>query len=193
MKIEVKASAIKAVSLAMARGDVRERLNGLYVEVSPTSAHLVATDNYRMHIMRVGDGGEEWSAIIPRDEVIAAVRMFKTTKNEDPTVTIEYDGSSITMSSRWHAITTSPIDELYPDWRLTVPRSITGECAEYCTKFVADADEAIRILGCSQQMPLYHNGNDMAGVKLYENFLALIMPLRVSKEKSVIDRIFAIL
>lgn len=115
------------ISFAMGNQDVRDYLNGAYVEISAQSLTLVATDGHRLskssHLWKDGVSalslaGSASTAIIPRNAVMDLKRLLGTYGGD---VEVSIAKNYLTVSFGVNVFTTILIDGRYPDYRRVLP------------------------------------------------------------------------
>ncbi len=172
---------LKAVSLAMAKDDIRFYLNGMLLECNGQTVRLVATDGPRLHIMDIAqpepyEGEPPLSApvIMPRALVDWALKSSK----KGQSIAIAVVGTAITATVNGASMTATAIDGRFPDYLRVLPHSTSGTVGQFNPKFILDAYAAVELISPRQiSCRLNHNGEGCATVA-YKRFAAVIMPLR---------------
>ncbi len=113
--MHVSAEAIKGVSHAMAKQDVRYYLNGMLFQRSDGYVHVVATDGHRLAVHKSDQGGDDCSAIIPRNSVSALIGIA------GPDTLIKVSDRMARVESDDVTLTTKLIDGKFPDWNRVMP------------------------------------------------------------------------
>lgn len=180
MKATITIKALRAVSLAMAKKDVRYYLNGVFIENTGTP-WLVATDGARLHAF-TGFGVEgEGHFIMPDTMVSAILKAAGPDKKRGPenTVTLEHDEFTITATVDGTTLTGTAIDGRFPEWQRAVPKTITNEPGNYNPLLLVGFSKAARIFGVSGSLvAVAQNGAGPALVSIrgVHNFFGVLMP-----------------
>jgi DNA polymerase-3 subunit beta len=204
MKITIDHSIIKALLICAAKVDVRYYLKGVCVDARANGdVVLVATDGHRMLTYPVAVDAIEALApgqyIIPR-EALEAVKPCKAGRVTLP-ITIEIvtapdqpdperagvtikGKTSITVTGATSTVT-APIDGKYPDWRRVVPKTVSGEPAQYNPEYIAGFGDACKLLG-TKYPHIHHNGSSAAIVGNLGAALGVLMPMRSDAEFSTL-------
>lgn len=197
MKIDHK--VIRALLAIAAKHDVRYYLKSIAVDARASDVTLVATDGHALLAVPITEADVETRPpegvyVIPR-EALEAVKPAKAGKTvlpidiqvvtapdqPDPDrlgVTIK-GKTSITITGATSAVT-APIDGRYPDWRRVIPRSRSGEPAQYQPRLIDALGAAAELLGAFPA--IHHNGQAGALVTFDggdSGALGVIMPYRV--------------
>lgn len=183
-------TALKAVSLAMARNDIRHYLNGLLLESSGDTIRLVATDGARMHLMEIEQSKP--TAPLPDGVIMPCALVEWALKNSTkraPGITVcvvptppADDGTArppvITVTAGSASMSAPAVDGRFPGYLCVIQRDLTGETGQYNPTYVADAYAAVRELAGEPVAPqLQHNGTRPA-LMTFGRFAAVIMPWR---------------
>ena len=114
-------SLFDKTSFAMAQQDVRYYLNGILMEISPTSVKLVATDGHRLALSEAQlDSGvsEERQIIIPRKAVMELSRLLDSSDNP---AKCELSQNHFRIETESLVFTTKLIDGKFPDYDRVIP------------------------------------------------------------------------
>lgn len=106
-------AALKFVSHAVAKNEVRYYLKGVHMELYPNEIILVATDGHRMAHLRMDafDGPVDRTDLLITAECVKGITSMKPGKNAD--ITLGDSGVQLGgMSLTWEKI-----DGTFPDWR----------------------------------------------------------------------------
>ena len=162
----VDSKTIKAILLAAAKKDIRECLNGLFIN----NKHIVATDGLRMHAY---SHGEEWGhgeVIIPRDKVEIALKM--------KTKQIKIEKDSI------NGIPFDAVDSKFPDYSRVIPQNLKAAEGEIVAsinpEFLLDACKAVKTVAYTEHYPVFANVGNNTWVWSNEYFIAIIMGVSVT-------------
>ena len=193
-------TAIKAVSLAMARNSVHHYLNGLLLESSGDTVRLVATDGVRLHMIDIeqSTAGEQSEPTPPLPEGVIVPRelvdwALKNSTKRAPGVTVSVvptppadNGAArppvITVTAGSASMSAPAVDGRFPDYLRAIPTELSGEAGQYNPTYIADAYAAVLELYdsrgkryCAPQ--LQHNGTGPA-LMTFGRFAAVIMSWR---------------
>lgn len=201
MKITIDHSVIKALLICAAKQDLRYYLKGVLVDARASDVTLVTTDGHRMLAYPVATDAIEALApgqyIIPR-EALEAVKPCKAGRVTLP-ITIEIvtapdqpdperagvtikGKTSITVTGATSAVT-APIDGKFPDWRRVLPKTVSGELAQYNPEYVSGFGDICKLLGGKYGPYINHNGSSAAPVTNLGPALGVIMPLRLDGDE----------
>ena len=110
---------------AMAQQDVRYYLNGLLLELGPTTIRAVATDGHRLALKEIAANtgqGENIQIIVPRKGVIELSRLLQ---DEGSPVTLEISKNHLRIQVENTRLTSKLIDGKFPDYQRVVPEIST--------------------------------------------------------------------
>lgn len=195
--ITLPQKAFKAVELAMTVKDIRYYLCGVMIEHNGEETRLAATDGHRLHIVRVNHPS---SLVIKPFQVILPATMVKTIckakagRGCNPDITLTIDGTKASaLLPDCTEIVATLIDGTFPDYTRVIPDSFSGEPAQYNTDYVSDAMKSagywIEQKAWQYCATFVHGGSSIGGIAL-PNFVAVVMPTRVSNEHFEIDTSF---
>ncbi|OUV03367.1 MAG: DNA polymerase III subunit beta [Betaproteobacteria bacterium TMED82] len=120
-------SVLDSVSFSMAIQDVRYFLNGLYLELTPTSLVAVTTDGHRLSYNAVRTEVEtiidasfegKFSCIIPRK---AITEIQKLLSDKDELVEIDFYKNHLQINTDKHTFISRLIEGNYPDYSRVIP------------------------------------------------------------------------
>jgi hypothetical protein len=187
--IQVKQKDLKAVSLAMAKQDIRYYLKGVFVEFNGVETRVTATDGHRLHIIRAlnenGTMQAPVSFIVPTDMVKHCLKA-KAPRKVEALVSFSFSPDSQEIEAFLPdntTLKTKALEGQYPDYRRIVQRVYDSpeetKLAVYNHNYLYEASEALSIYlrGNRPMIGLRHRG-DSVGVLEFGEFLALVMPLR---------------
>lgn len=189
MKITIDHNTIKALLICAAKQDVRYYLNGVCVDARASDVTLVTTDGHRMLAYPVATDAIEaltvGQYIIPR-EALEAVKPAKAGRVTLP-ITIEIDTAKglenkITGAT---SVVTPLIDGKFPDWRRVLPKTVSGEPAQYQAEYLGDFGRIAELLG-TKHPHVHHNGSSAAIVGNLGAALGVLMPMRSDAEFSAL-------
>lgn len=198
MKITIDHSIIKALLLCTPKRDIRYYLLGVCIDARANGdVVLVTTDGHRMLAYPVATEAIEALApgeyIIPR-EALESVKPAKFGRIMLP-ITIDIvtapdapdaDRPGVTVKGKTTATVTGAtssvtplIDGKFPDWRRVMPKTATGETAQFNAEYIADFGKIAQLMGNKTPTPyINHNGSGCAAVTGLGAALGLIMPIR---------------
>ena len=175
----ISTNDLKAVSLAMAKADIRYYLNGVLFELDDQEGYrLVATDGDRLHIVCKRKAKATDSVIMPRDTVAHIIKQ-KTQAFE--LEIIPGAARQIKIRTGGGFITVPEVQGKYPDYRRVMPTKVhQTEAAYFMPEYLADLAKAQKILGTAQQKGYIAQQGTNAGVYVdnEKSFYAVIMPMR---------------
>ena len=180
MKINVKLSALRAISQFSADQDIRYYLNTVRVEADKDRTILTATDGHCLGIhrtLRADNECDKVTILIPLD----AVKMLKPAKNKLDAAVIETeDGLKGTISViGGMTIGWTAVDGKFPDIARVIPQSCSGEPAQINPAVLAKFAAANKLFGKTWAPKIWHNGTSGAAVTLQEpDFFGVLMPYR---------------
>lgn len=192
-KITLAQSAIKAVSFAMAKNDIRYYLNGMCIQHNGEETRIIATDGHRLHMVRVEhkDGLviDPIECIIP-DTLVNTIIKAKAPKHDklrEVHITIDGDKVSAVLPDGTESIA-KLIDGKFPDYTRVIPDSFNGQPAQYNCDYVSDIF-AGHMAYHGVKTPLVgfsYNGDSCGGI-CYGGFCAIVMSLRAECVVSGLD------
>jgi len=175
----IEAAVLKTIIGFAAKGDLRDYLNAVLVEVTPAGdVVLVATDGHCLVAHRLGVAADNavhgTLTIIPR-ALLDRAKPAKGSKS----VAVEILGSKITLIGE----STSSADAVgarYVNWRRVIPNEFTGATAQINPRFFAKiAAHADSVLGKGESPELFTNGAGKSVLyKFGSDAVAVVMPLR---------------
>lgn len=185
MKITIEHNVIKSLLLIAGKGDIRYYLNSVCVDARANGdVVLVATDGHRLLAYPVAVDDIESLApgeyVIPR-EALAAVKPAKGGKKSFPITITTTPEKSVTIIGAT-TLTTPLVDGKFPDWRRVMPKSVSGEPAQYDAEYVGDFGKVCLLLGSKFAAPrINHNGAGAAAITNLDpagRILGVLMPQR---------------
>lgn len=197
MKITIKQSTIKAVAHAMAKNDIRYYLNGMLVHTNGHDTRLVATDGHRMNVAIV-----ERTMLVeaPRQYIIPASLVSTICKckaprdNKKPEVTLTFHAGKVAaaLPDGTEAVA-KLVDGIYPDYNRVIPKTLSGEVAQYNPQYVLDAHNSIAdyLVVKEHNFGLSMNGQNGCAAMACDGFVALIMPWRAETVTTIDSRLLS--
>jgi hypothetical protein len=180
MKINVKLSALRAISQFSADQDIRYYLNTVRVEADQNRTILPATDGHCLGIhrtLRAENECDKVTILLPFD----VIKMLKPAKNKlDATVIETDDGLKGTISVvGGMTIGWAAVDGKFPDIPRVIPQKCSGEVAQINPAVLAKFAAANKLFGKTWAPKIWHNGTSCAAVTLQEpDFFGCLMPYR---------------
>lgn len=197
MQITIKQSTIKAVAPAMAFKDPRTYLNGMLVHTNGHDTRLVATDGHRMNVAIVErtmlvEAPQKY--IIPASLVSTICKSKAGKNNKKPEVTLTFhDGKVAAALPDGTEAVAKLVDGNYPDYDRVIPKTLSGEVAQYNPEYVLDAYKACAdYLGVKDHRhALSMNGQNGCAAMACDGFVALIMPWRAETVTTIDSRLLS--
>ena len=181
MEVKIKASHLKAAACFSGEGDLREYLNGVFVEVCVFEIRLTATNGHVIGVLRdkenAGDYPDMPAIIIPNYTVLTALSQ------KTPFYSLSF------LEDKWslNGIAFTPIpSKCYPDYRRGIPGRHSGVGAQFNLRLLARFDKAAKALGIKSNPIIRHNGDGAAQVQFDgfdAEFVGAIAPLRIFTRK----------
>ena len=184
MLYTIATNDLKAVSLAMAKADIRYYLNGVLFELDNAEGYrLVATDGHRLHIVcKKKSTGMSQEIIMSSDTVKQLCKLKETFFTVEP-----LENRQIKITTISGVLTVQAVEGKYPDYRRVMPTKIQQtEVTHYIPDYLVDLAKAQKILGTEQQHGYIAQQGTNAGVYVDndKSFYAVIMPLRCDAPES---------
>lgn len=177
MKTSLLHTHLAAALCCAGKQDVRFYLNSVFVEVSSTETRVVGCNGISVAVLRLLQESEApFSVIIPRDSVELALRLKSEVLGLECT-----DGL-------WSlgGIPFRPLDGTYPDYRRTIPRSVSGAASHFDPNILMSFAKVGKALKCKGMPIVRQSGADAALVHFYDvdEFVGVAMPMRMFTEKN---------
>lgn len=171
---------LKAVSLAMAKADIRYYLNGVLFELDNAEGYrLVATDGHRLHIVCKKKCTNTVHEIIMPSDIVKQLCKQKAQVFE--LEIIPGATRSIKIRTGGGFITVPGVEGKYPDYRRVMPKQLNPiETAHYQPEYLVDLAKAQKTLGTENQNGYLAQQGSAGGVYVdnEKSFYAVIMPMR---------------
>jgi hypothetical protein len=180
MKINVKLSALRAISQFSADQDIRYYLNTVRVEADQNRTILTATDGHCLGIhrtLRAENECDKVTILLPFD----VIKMLKPAKNKLDAAVIETDDGLKGTISVIGGMTVgwTAVDGKFPDIPRVIPQKCSGEVAQINPAVLAKFAAANKLFGKTWAPKIWHNGTSCAAVTLQEpDFFGCLMPYR---------------
>lgn len=196
--IQIPLNYLKALLVTAGKDDVRQALNGVYVEVNDGVTRLVTTDGARLLAIRLNCAiccqfSSNIAFVMPR-ELVENVLKVKTklpdcaitTRNvmvpftNENGVAGERERIEVTIAVGDQNFAMFEIDAKFPDFRRAIPQTVTGEAGCYDNTYTFDFDKIVTILtGLKAPCAIGQNGENAALVNVgIENAIGVLMPMR---------------
>lgn len=174
---------INALLCFAAKKDIRNHLNSIMLEILPSESRLVATDGCILGVFRIcsTDNLPPMQIIIPREPL----DKIKAKRGEFIDIIASPDNKEVTIKHGNSTVTCKAIDDRYPEYRMVIPDSYTGESAQFNGELLTNIIKAYKCLHTGFPAPLItHNGTDAALIDLnYDDFCGIAMPLNIKAMK----------
>lgn len=175
----VESAVLKAMALTAARKGIRYYLNGVLVTNVDGRLVLASTDGHRLTIF--GSDSAQYTGpdfIMPIELVTRAAALLT---GEARTVDVSFREGRITVSAFTSEVSDIPIDGTFPDWRLVIPQTISGEIAPGMpvnATYVAAYSRMSKALGVSSAIKIRPNGRGawLVGIE-DQRFVCVLMPM----------------
>jgi DNA polymerase-3 subunit beta len=179
VKFSINADTIKALLVIAAKNDMRGYLNSVCVDVRASDAVAVATDGHRLLALPL-TATDDAPALVSGQYIIRreALEGVKAVLKRPIMVTIDATARTATIDNG-STVTSSPLmDNKYPDWRKVVPRTVSGEVAQFNAEYIGAFGKVHKLLGGAYSPAIRHNGDKAARVILPGAAVGVIMPVR---------------
>jgi len=187
IKIAFDARALKAALVCVSSDETRYYLKGVAVQLDGDKLFIAATDGHRLLAMQpeceitrddtdATDRADFGSVIIPVD----IVKNLKLSRYID-TCILTIDGNKGEIEHCGQSVLFKFIDGSFPNWRNVIPKTITGELAQFDAKYVGELPKIKAAFGDKNtKIAIEHNGGDPAFVALALPipYICLLMPYR---------------
>lgn len=167
MKITIMRDQLVAALCTAGKADIRKNLNGVYLEATNLETRLSSTDGHVAALQRADAKGDNEvdsvvRMIIPRDAV-ERVKVSKTL----PTVEINDEGGQWGLVDFLTRTPFTPLEGTFPDCHRVLPRSTSGEAAQFDPDLIAKFAKAAKVLGATYRstalVAIGHNGRPRPG------------------------------
>ena len=185
IKLTVPAKYIAALKLFAAEKDTRYYLNGIYLEIGRSEAHLVATNGHIMGVFRVKR--EQLDIDEPVKNVIIPNEMLKHIKTNGNVEIVlgdalpDSNARPVTLDYNGLAVSGQTVDACYPEWqRHFINLKPSGIAAQFNAEYIGRMAKAwAHLYGKrSPMVAIAHNGDGPALIGLDDgNFCGVIMPM----------------
>lgn len=177
MHFELSKNEIRALLAVAPKNDVRHYLNGACIDADRQLA--VATDGHMLLAFRARIAGSG-RALIRRETLEQVAEMIARPAEA---ASFDVEGSTVTVYSNGMRIAAELIDGQFPDYDVIMPRSVSGELAQFDPHKIATLWKAFNYLANTSKHPglvIAHNGLAAAivGHAAAPDAIALLMPYR---------------
>ena len=157
--------------------DDRPYLHGLRVELNQSESFLVATDGRVLWAYHHDEGHGEADTGQVRFTVPKALLVGLKAEGSIA-ISLDEDQKTCTLQQQGVIRSTNIIPDHYPDWRRTIPTSISGKAALYDPALMVPIAKAAKHLGAEHSY-VTPNGESGGHVGFgREDIVGVIMPLR---------------
>lgn len=172
--MELDSKFIRAAALFVADNkDCRHVLQSVYVEVQNSRMHVVATDGAALF---------HWagSTDLPSGKWLIDVTTVKSLPKGFLTLNVVGDVLEITTGAI--RITVPANERVFPDFRWVIPKSCSGELAQYDLEILANVAKAAKLLGAKHPgwQHLHFNGTGPGVIQPWDGVTIIGMPMRES-------------
>lgn len=192
--IELSFEHLSAALICAANKDIRYYLNGVLVDIREREVRVVATDGYRLIVMRevLNDGDEPHAPaqiIIPRE----VLKGIKPAAKAIVKCVLHYDAENPLEPCALKCLKDAdrgftPIDGTFPDFERILPKERpSGERAYFDADYLADFKRIAEILGVGHAC-VFDNGNDACAPVTFgarEDAFGVLMPMLWDSEYKV--------
>ena len=173
-------------------------LQNVRIEATETQLVAVATDRFLLGVSRADYAGEAFTVNVEGQQVDALLRIAKTARRDEQwrEVTLERrdDGSRTMVEFRFNSgesITVTPSDREFPKFRQLLPATQTLETETLTMDGfgfnAANLAKFAKIDG-SHAMRVYTRGSKPTVVLIGDDFVGLIMPVRIDEDRRTYQR-----
>lgn len=131
------ARALAATTYAMSTDETRPHLCALLIERRCGALHLVATDGHRLALVRVPDGGPDFTLLVGRRTIEEVERLVAAPGG---LVRVQRDGDRVWFVSGEEWVSGKVVDATFPFYEQVIPEHFAGRLT-FPTK---DLVEAVR-------------------------------------------------
>jgi DNA polymerase-3 subunit beta len=116
-------SLLERTQFAVAQGDVRYYMNGLFLELKSGRLRTVSTDGHRLALADAKqnvESSEEFGVIIPRKGVLELLRLLEPS---DATIKLGVGNNHIRVQTADYQFVSKLVDGKFPDYERVIPRN----------------------------------------------------------------------
>jgi DNA polymerase-3 subunit beta len=184
MNIEINLNVLKAVNEYAGKEQTRHYLHGVCLQVGDGSLTYIATNGLVLLAHR-DETKADWTGeiIIPAD-IIKAIKIGKRDnhvamleRGDYPRGRIDMD--KCTLHYNGVAVTFSPIDGTFPNWRRVIPSEVDGVTAQFNGELLAKYVKTSKTLYDGTIPTVHHNGLSAACVTFPDDkTVGAVMPMK---------------
>lgn len=182
MQVSIQIKTIKALLHFAAKKDIRYYLQGVQIEQCETGTFAVATNGHFLAVARIDTQAQvPASVIVGSDHLSAAIKG-----NKLDFITLDVDGTKVTIKTGASEVTVQAVDGRYPDWRRVIRAPQSGEQAYFDPDYSATVQKAAREYHGNKS--LYHvaqNGNSVGHCAIDDDLQVFVMPVRAGGSNPV--------
>ena len=182
MQVSIQIKTIKALLHFAAKKDIRYYLQGVQIEQCETGTYAVATNGHFLAVARIDTQAQvPASVIVGSDHLSAAIKG-----NKLDFITLDVDGTKVTIKTGASEVTVQAVDGRYPDWRRVIRAPQSGEQAYFDPDYSATVQKAAREYHGNKS--LYHvaqNGNSVGHCAIDDDLQVFVMPVRAGGSNPV--------
>ena len=182
MQVSIQIKSIKALLHFAAKKDIRYYLQGVQIEQCETGTFAVATNGHFLAVARIDTQAQvPASVIVGSDHLSAAIKG-----NKLDFITLDVDGTKVTIKTGASEVTVQAVDGRYPDWRRVIRAPQSGEQAYFDPDYSATVQKAAREYHGNKS--LYHvaqNGNSVGHCAIDDDLQVFVMPVRAGGSNPV--------
>ncbi|MCW3657887.1 hypothetical protein K6L27_06900 [Burkholderia cenocepacia] len=180
---------LKAAQILAAQQDVRFYLNGVFIEATPFETRLVATDGYKIGVIRYAvendvAAGTTAEVIIPHD-AIDKLKAAKRDMMSAVRLEVEDRQCALCVDSMGARIQFVAVDGRFPAYRLAFPQSTSGVPGQYRADLLMDFAKAGKVLLQKSRLDMprldYNDTNARVSFDDYDDFAGVIAKWDIPK------------
>ena len=190
IQISVAINILSAVKAFAATKDVRTYLNGVSISIRSGDTRLTATTGALVTVYRlttIDHVINHDSVTIPDMDIIIPIDLLKHVKGFGHAVIIIGEGETrvkpITVLCNGVSVSGHTIDAVFPDIARVIPKTVSGEAAQFDPALIKVLDTASKSLHPKSKNAVFsigHNGLGGALVNMgNDNMACVIMPWRI--------------
>ena len=183
MQVSIQIKTIKALLHFAAKKDIRYYLQGVQIEQGETGTFAVATNGHFLAVARIDTQAQApASVIVGSDHLSAAIKG-----NKLDFITLDVDGTKVTIKTGASEVTVQAVDGRYPDWRRVIRAPQSGEQAYFDPDYSATVQKAAREYH-GNKSALYHvaqNGTSVGHCAIDDDLQVFVMPVRAGGSNPV--------
>lgn len=189
--IRFTAELLKGVALLAGTNEVRQYLNGVYIEARRHETRLVATDGKKLGLVRTRMENEieaDTSLIVPN----RVLRQIQVRAKPGLLADIVIDGGNYFLRIPEHDLQYGfkPVEGKYIDYARALPEEMSGKAACFDPEqLVVFSKCALALTGKKCVPRITHNGEKAALVTIdgYNDFVGMIMPMPLGSKPADIS------